>query len=88
MDPDAALATALTATDSADRSDATIALRGWLVRGGFPPREAVVRDAGIDRRMPLPCSHGKIYLERYRDGWCITIGHPDGTRVFYRLRRN
>lgn len=90
MDPDAALATALTAPDEDDRREATDALRGWLSRGGFPPRERVIHEAGVDRRMPLPSHHGRIFLERYRSGWAIAVGlwgGNQGTVVYHRLRK-
>ncbi len=91
IDPDEALRTALSSPDEAERSEAVNALRGWLARGGFPPREAIVREAGVDRRMPLPCGHGGVYLEKYRDGWAVVIPGPrrlDPVTVYYKLRKD
>lgn len=88
MDPDEALQVCLTSPDPAVRDEAAHGLWHWLRHGGYPPAERIVREAGIDRRMKLMKKYDWLYLEKYREGWCVVcasnLGEP---AVYHRLRR-
>lgn len=86
MDPDEALRNALSSPDQDERQQAAVALHGWLTRGGFPPSEKIVRECGIDRRVPL-LNDRTMYLERYRSGWMIGYRPYMCPHTYVRLRK-
>lgn len=89
MDPDVCLATCLDDTlPTADRNEAALALRGWLLRGGFPPGAWIVEQAGVTKRRKLqPTGRCRLFLQKQGPYWVIVYtGDLYNAPYVWRLR--